>query len=70
MDMQKAETALRNALAMMEAHEQLEPTSALKQAASDQGIPEGEPMGEFVRWANEELFGDTDLMGLHHGRNQ
>tara|TARA_Y100000310_G_C20111497_1_gene547324 strand:+ start:76 stop:258 length:183 start_codon:yes stop_codon:yes gene_type:complete len=33
----------------------LELTSALKQAASDHGIPYGEEMGEFVAWAYKEL---------------
>jgi hypothetical protein len=36
---------------MMRDAEGLEPTSALKQAASDVGIPEGEPMAAFVTWA-------------------
>lgn len=36
---------------MMREAEGLEPTSALKQAASDCGIAEGEPMGAFVNWA-------------------
>lgn len=33
----------------------LEPTSALKQAASDEGIPYGAAMGRFVVWAQVEL---------------
>lgn len=51
--------ALNWALDMMQAHEGLEPTSALKQAASDILIPYGDRMGEFVQWANNELFGES-----------
>lgn len=42
----------------MSEFEGLEPTSALKQAASDNGIPEGDEMSAFVTWANEEWFGE------------
>jgi hypothetical protein len=35
----------------------LEPTSALKQAGSDNGIEYGFPMQSFVVWANTQLFG-------------
>ncbi|MWL91756.1 MULTISPECIES: hypothetical protein [Cupriavidus] len=49
--------ALANATAMMEANEGLEPTSALKQAAADVGIPYGDAMGDFVAWANKTHFG-------------
>lgn len=41
---------------MMDACEGLEPTSALKQAASDHGIKEGEDMGAFVNWALNEVY--------------
>lgn len=33
----------------------LEPTSALKQAAHDYGIPYGDAMGAFTTWAREKL---------------
>lgn len=32
-----------------------EPRSALKQCASDAGIPFGEKMGEFVEWAEAQF---------------
>jgi hypothetical protein len=51
----KYEQALSDAEEMMEGSD-LEPTSALKQAASDLGIPWGEEMGKFVKWAHRKLF--------------
>ena len=47
-------TALDQAIAMME--EGLEPTSALKQAGHDNGIPYGPEMGRFGDWADRQLF--------------
>jgi len=43
--------ALANALDWMDSCPDLEPTSALKQSASDLGIEFGEPMQHFVEWA-------------------
>lgn len=48
------ETALNHALDWMDACPTLEPTSALKQAASDLGIDYGEPMRHFVEWAYQQ----------------
>jgi hypothetical protein len=48
--------SLKEACQMMQDHEGLEPRSALKQAASDNGIPYGDRMTEFVLWAEETLF--------------
>lgn len=48
--------ALADALEMMRMYEGLEPRSALKQAASDLGIPSGEKMREFVEWAENRLY--------------
>lgn len=53
------EGALNDALDMLDDSEQLEPTSALKQAASDKGIPYGPEMGKFVEWARKQLFEAT-----------
>ena len=36
-------------------HNDIEPTSALKQCASDNGIAYGEDMGKFIEWAKEQL---------------
>lgn len=52
-DMLTYQRALREAQAMMDAG--CEPTSALKQAGSDVGIPYGEEMGQFIDWANEQM---------------
>lgn len=52
-------TALVNALNMMNECDELEPTSALKQAASDEGIEYGDDMGEFIAWAYNELGFDA-----------
>lgn len=49
-------SALEEARAMMDALPELEPISALKQAASSRGIEWGEPMAAFVEWANAQLF--------------
>jgi hypothetical protein len=42
---------------MMKAYEGLEPCSALKQAACDAGIAEGEDLARFVTWAEGIMFG-------------
>ena len=47
--------ALNAAIRLMESCE-IEPRSALKQCASDNGIPYGEPMAEFVEWAERRLY--------------
>lgn len=47
--------AFRDAMQLMQQFEDLEPTSALKQAASDLGIPEGAEMRKFVEWANKRI---------------
>jgi len=49
-------TALNDAIEMLNNCPDLEPTSALKQAGSDNGIEYGFPMQSFVVWANGELF--------------
>ncbi len=49
--------ALNEAIQYMDTFEDLEPTSALKQAASDNQIAEGEQLQAFVHWAREKLFG-------------
>ena len=51
------QSILNYASEMMDACEGLEPTSALKQAASDHGIKEGANMGAFVNWALNEVYG-------------
>lgn len=50
----KFEWALRKAQALM-AETDLEPRSALKQAATDTGIPFGVVMGAFVAWAEARM---------------
>jgi hypothetical protein len=47
--------AFHDAVQMMEQNEDLEPRSALKQAASDHGIPSGEEMRKFVEWAEKRF---------------
>ena len=49
------QNAINDALMYMDAG--CEPTSALKQAGSDYGIPYGPEMGKFVAYANKVLFG-------------
>ena len=46
--------ALNHATVMMDQNDGLEPTSALKQAASDVGIQFGEPMTAFIGWARTQ----------------
>ena len=48
--------ALNEAIQYMDTFEGLEPCSALKQAASDNEIPEGEQLKEFVHWAENKLY--------------
>lgn len=45
-----------NAACDMLNHSEIEPRSALKQCASDAGVPYGEEMGKFVKWAEHELY--------------
>jgi hypothetical protein len=47
--------ALIDALIMMDEFPDLEPTSALKQCASDYGIQYGAEMGDFISWAMEAI---------------
>lgn len=47
--------ALDDAKQMMDNDEELEPTSALKQAGKDNGIQNGSEMSKFVAWANKKL---------------
>ena len=57
-DVEKAEAfneAYNMAMQMMEVSE-IEPRSALKQAASDCGIAYGDDMEEFVLWAEKKLY--------------
>ncbi len=47
--------ALEDAITYMENEPDLEPRSALKQAASDLGIPYGPDMKKFVLWAERKM---------------
>jgi hypothetical protein len=47
--------AFNKAMYLLEQGVELEPKSAFKQTASDCGIPYGPEMGEFVKWAMEQL---------------
>ena len=47
--------SLAHAIAFMESCE-VEPRSALKQCASDNGIEYGDDMQRFVDWAESELY--------------
>lgn len=49
------ERAFENAYTMLLEFDGLEIRSALKQAASDEGIEEGEEMKTFVLWSEEKL---------------
>lgn len=40
---------------MMQMFDELEPTSALKQAGNDCGIPYGDEMRDFVEWARKRM---------------
>lgn len=53
--MSRYEEILRRALAYMENDPDLEPTSALKQAAANAGIPYSSEMRRFVGWAQRKL---------------
>jgi hypothetical protein len=48
--------SLSDGITMMECCEELEPRSALKQAASDNGIEYGDDMEKFINWAESQLF--------------
>jgi hypothetical protein len=48
--------ALNEALDMLDMCDELEPRSALKQAANDCGIEYGDTMEDFVLWAEERLY--------------
>lgn len=47
---------LGEAIDMMMALPDIEPRSALKQCASDAGIPYGDDMLTFVTWAEQRLY--------------
>jgi hypothetical protein len=48
-------TALAQAQSDLAMFAELEIRSALKQCANDEGIPYGDEMGAFVRWAEKEM---------------
>jgi hypothetical protein len=54
--MKNRQEVLDMAVEMMAQSPELEPTSALKEAARSCGIPYGNEMSDFVRWANDQLF--------------
>lgn len=43
------------AMSLMDMFDGLEPTSALKQCATDHGIQEGEDLRKFVEWALDNI---------------
>ena len=49
-------SAIDFAITYMEHEPELEPTSALKQAAADHGIKDGVELLEFMKFANKVLF--------------
>ena len=51
------EVALTQACELLDMCEGLEPRSALKQCASDNGIAEGTEMQSFILWAEDQLYG-------------
>ena len=53
----KYENALSNAYDLLNMFDDLEPRSALKQCASDNGITEGSELQSFVFWAEEQIYG-------------
>ena len=55
-DTSRFDQALNEAIQYMDTFEGLEPRSALKQAASDNQIAEGEQLQQFVRWAESKLY--------------
>lgn len=52
--------ALSDAVVMLEMHEDLEPRSALKQCASDNGISEGVELEAFVLWAESKMYSEGE----------
>jgi hypothetical protein len=55
--MERYSRAFEFAIQMIQDCEGLEIRSALKEAAFWEGLTEGEEMGDFVMWAEEEIFG-------------
>lgn len=53
--------ALKEATDMLNMFETLEPRSALKEAASMNGIECGNEMGNFVMWAENKLYGSNEI---------
>ena len=51
------ENALSNAYDLLNMFDDLEPRSALKQCASDNGITEGSELQSFIFWAEEQIYG-------------
>lgn len=52
------EVALTQACELLDMCEGLEPRSALKQCASDNGIADGADMQSFILWAEAEMYGE------------
>jgi len=51
------ENALSNAYDLLNMFDDLEPRSALKQCASDNGITESGELQSFIFWAEEQIYG-------------
>ena len=60
-DTSRFDQALNEAIQYLDTFEGLEPRSALKQAASNNWIAEGQHLQQFVRWAESKLFDETAL---------
>ena len=52
------ETSLMQACELLDMFEDLEPRSALKQCAGDNGIADSADMQAFVIWAEEQMYGE------------
>lgn len=52
--------ALSDAVYILEMHDNLEPRSALKQCASDNGISEGVELEAFVLWAESKMYSEGE----------
>tara|TARA_B100000530_G_scaffold197162_1_gene125425 strand:+ start:1139 stop:1327 length:189 start_codon:yes stop_codon:yes gene_type:complete len=60
-DTSRFDQALNEAIQYLDTFEGLEVRSALKQAASNNWIAEGQHLQQFVRWAESKLFDETAL---------
>ena len=63
---ERYERAYRLAMTYMDMEPELEPTSAIREAGMEYGIPTGQELAAFVKWATDRMVGATPAFMAGH----